>query len=84
MRNATSSLLGECKLFYSVAKLKYLKKLRLSHTKISPIGAKALIKILPKLQLLENLKFGKINFGSESEARLFYAVEKLKYLKILA
>ena len=84
-------LLGKCdfdtgndeQLFHAVLKLKYLKDLDLFHTKITPLGVEALIKILPSLQLLENLVFGKINFGSDSEARLFQAVGKLLYLKNL-
>ena len=84
-------VLGECdldrgndeQLFYALVKLKYLKDLNLLHTKITPLGVEALIKILPSLQLLENLVFGEINFDSDSEVRLFYAVGKLLYLENL-
>ena len=70
-------------LFCALGKLKYLKNLNLYRTTITPLGVEALIKILPSLQLLENLVFGKINFGSDSEVRLFYALGKLLYLKNL-
>ena len=84
-------VLGKCdldrgndeQLFYALVKLKYLKHLDLLYAKITPLGVEALIKILPSLQLLENLVFGKINFDSGSEARLFQAVGKLLYLKFL-
>jgi Ran GTPase-activating protein (RanGAP) involved in mRNA processing and transport len=75
----------ECQkhLFHAVGKLKYLKELDLSFSKISQTGAVTLANVLPSLQLLEKLVFKVIEFDDECPKHLFHAVGKLKYLKEL-
>ena len=72
-------------LFITVAKLKYLKTLDLGEDlKISRTNVKALVRALPSLGILENLKLDYIYDINESQSEeLLTAVGKLKYLKKL-
>ena len=74
------------KLFATVGKLKYLKKLTLWEFEGTQQHHIALAEVLPTLQLLEKLhlhKKGDEN-DDQSETKLFQAIGKLKYLKDLA
>ena len=74
------------KLFATVGKLKYLKKLTVWGLEGTQQHHTALAEVLPTLQLLEKLHLH--NEGDESddqsETKLFQAIGKLKYLKDLA
>ena len=67
--------------------LKYLKKLDIYFMEITNSEAEALTKMLPSLELLEDLKLrtfqGSHQLDSEHKKQLFAAIGKLKYLKKL-
>jgi Leucine-rich repeat (LRR) protein len=74
---------SEEKLFYAIMKLRSLKKLDLTSTKLAQTGTGALAEVLPSLRVLKKLTLGKIDFDNTSEKQLFAAVAKSKYLKKL-
>lgn len=61
-----------------MGKLEYLKEFTLKKIKICPSGGKALVRVLPSLQLLEKIKLSKIHLELDQE-KLFEAIRKLKY-----
>ena len=78
----------ECveQLYAALGKLKYLRKLVLYILNITNREAEALAKVLPSLELLEDLQLardGKNGLDSEHEKKMFVAMSKLRYLKKL-
>ena len=78
---------NEKRLFTSVGKLTYLKKLELKCFMITQAGADSLAEVLPSLQLLEKLVLENVDcdddIDDEGGKQLFTAVGKLTYLKEL-
>ena len=74
---------GQKQLFLAVGKLRYLKELDLSYTKITETGAVAFAEVLSSLHLLEKLVMCRIDDDNEAQKQLFHAVGKLRYLKKL-
>ena len=78
-----SSGVSETQLFRGVGKLKYLKELNLSETKITPLCLEALTELLRSLPLLEKLCLGECDLDKGIDKELFDVVGQLKYLKAL-
>jgi hypothetical protein len=79
---------NECvkQLYSAIGRLKYLRKLDLCLEDITNNEAEALAKVLPSLELLEELMLSWRwwdELGSEHEKQVFAAIGKLKYLKKL-
>ena len=73
---------SEKQVFVALRSLKYLKKFQLSFCDIAKDSAETLAEVLLSLQLLEELKLTQLDL-SNSDQRLFTAVQSLSYLKKL-
>ena len=74
---------SETQLFRGVEKLKYLKELNLSETKITPLGLEALTELLRSLPLLEKLRLGECDLDKGIDEEFLDVVGRLKYLRAL-
>ena len=74
---------SETQLFRGVEKLKYLKELNLSETKITPLGLEALTELLRSLPLLEKLCLGECDLDKGIDEEFLDVVGRLKYLRAL-
>ena len=75
---------SDTKLFKALGNLKYLKKLALREFPLTGTDAvAALSEALVSLPLLEKLVLEWVKFDDGCDIQLFYAVEKLNYLKVL-